>query len=277
MVVSLTPVEAEARSYVIVKIRDVSERGRYESALLSTERMASLGILSAGIAHEINGTVGTALLTAETALAAAQQNEQPEKIVTCLQNIISAMDRCGGIVRNVLRFARNDTGEQVLCDLNEIVWHVNDLLRAQVIRHDATLQCDLCENPFIQANPLEIEMLVANISRNAVESKESGAKVTIQTSHTNHGVRLTVSDNGRGMSESYVRRIFEPFFTTRERVGGTGLGMSIVHRIAQRHQATVTVDSQIAMGTTVRVDFRRIPEAGREACCPASDAPREKT
>jgi PAS domain S-box-containing protein len=277
VVVALTPVEAEPRSYVIVKIRNVSERRRFESALLSTERMASLGILSAGIAHEINGTVGAALLTAETALAAAQQNEQAEKIVACLQNIISAMDRCGGIVRNVLRFARNDTGEQVLCDLNEIVWRVNDLLRSQLICDHATLQCDLCENPLIQANPLEIEMLVANVTRNAIESKESGAQVTIQTAHTNDSVRLTVSDNGRGMSESHVRRIFEPFFTSREGVGGTGLGMSIVHRIAQLHQATIAVDSRLSVGTTVRVDFRRLPDAGREANGPISDAPPEKS
>jgi signal transduction histidine kinase len=151
---------------------------------------------------------------------------------------------------------------QVLCDLNETVWRGNDLLKPYADERGAIIQCGLCEGPLLLANPLDLEMLVANLTRNAIESKETGAKITISTVHTDDGVRLTVSDDGQGMSQTHARRVFEPLFTTREGSVGTGLGKSIVRRITESHHASIDIDSELGVGTSVRVTFPRLnPES----------------
>jgi two-component system sensor kinase FixL len=260
--VSLSPLFSGSHFYVIVAVRDMTERRRLESALWRAERMASLGNLAAGIAHEINGPVGAALLTAESALTSEFMEGPPKRIAACLRNIVSAMERCGKIVQNILKFSRNDPGDKFRCNLNERVWRVKDLLEPYAAERRATIQFTFRETlPSIWANPLEIEMLIGNLTRNAIESKEEGANVEIRTNFTESLVELNVSDDGHGMPEAQVSHIFEPFFTTRQNAGGTGLGLSIVYRIAQLHGASIEVDSVPRAGTTVRVNFPRLNDA----------------
>jgi PAS domain S-box-containing protein len=257
--IGLSPLRSGSESYVIAAIRDITERRRIESALLGAERLVSLGTLTAVIAHEINGPVGAALLNAETALETALHDGPMERVVTCLRHIEFTMDRCGQIVKNILKFSRNDAGDQVPCNLNDIIWRVNSSLRPQADEQQATIQLALHENlPSIVANPLELEILVANLARNAIESKAAGVRIEIRTSRTESGVSLTVCDDGRGMQEAHLKSIFEPFSKAREYARGTGLGMSIVHRIVQLQHASIEIDSKPGVGTSVRVDFPQV-------------------
>ena len=122
----------------------------------------------------------------------------------------------------------------------------------------------------IYASPLEIEILIGNLVRNAIESREMGAAVELRTEVTESLIELCVSDNGAGMPESQMTQIFEPFFTTRQNIGGTGLGLSIVYRIAQHHQASIDVQSSPGAGTSVRVHFPRVELA--KASAPMADS-----
>jgi signal transduction histidine kinase len=96
------------------------------------------------------------------------------------------------------------------------------------------------------------------LARNAIESKAAGVRIEIRTSRTESGVSLTVCDDGRGMQEAHLKSIFEPFSKAREYARGTGLGMSIVHRIVQLQHASIEIDSKPGVGTSVRVDFPQV-------------------
>ena len=269
----------EQLTSIVVAVRDLTEQRRIETSLRRAERMASLGILTAGIAHEINSPVGAALLTAEAALTIALSDGQNGRMAACLENIVSAMERCGKTVQNILKFARNEPGEQIECDLNDRVWHVQEILRPYAAERRATINFtsratinfnSRAKSLPIYASPLEIEILIGNLVRNAIESREMGAAVELRTEVTESLIELCVSDNGAGMPESQMTQIFEPFFTTRQNIGGTGLGLSIVYRIAQHHQASIDVQSSPGAGTSVRVHFPRVELA--KASAPMADS-----
>jgi two-component system CheB/CheR fusion protein len=236
--------------------RDVTELKRAHSALVSAQSLVSLGALTAGIAHEINNPAGAALLAAETALSIASRRDPTDQVVACLQTIVAAMARCGHTVRNILNLSRNDPGEQAACDLNQVVWRVCDILRPYADQRRTTIRPELPAGlPPIFANPLEIEILLINLARNAIESKDEGAHVTIRTADGNGRVHLSVSDDGCGMTAEEIKRIFEPCYTSRQRSGGTGIGMSIVDRILQNHGASIAIESAPGVGTTIRIEI----------------------
>ena len=256
--VSLSPLFSKAQFQVIVAVRDMTEFKQIETAVWRAERMASLGNLAAGIAHEINGPVGAALLTAEVALASTLADKPLDQIVPCLRNIVSSMERCGKIVQNILKFSRNDPSDQTECDLNERIWHVEGLLESYAAAHRAVINVTARANiPRLRADPLEVEMMIGNLVRNAIESREPGAVVRITSTFNEATVDFSVSDNGAGIPENQIAHIFEPFITTRQNSGGTGLGLGIVNRIAQRHRASIDVESLPGTGTTVNVHFPR--------------------
>jgi signal transduction histidine kinase len=166
------------------------------------------------------------------------------------------MARCGVTVRNILNLSRNDPGEQTTCQLNQIVSRVCDVLSPYADQRRTTIRPQFADGlPPIFANPLEIEILLINLARNAIESKDEEAQVTIRTSGGDGRVHLSVSDDGCGMTAEEIKRIFEPCYTTRQDSGGTGIGMSIVERILQNHGASIAIDSTPGDGTTIRIDF----------------------
>jgi two-component system CheB/CheR fusion protein len=235
--------------------RDVTERKRAASALLNAERLVSIGALTAGIAHEINNPVGAALLAAESVLNIAVKRDPTDQVATGLQTIVTALERSRQTVRDILKMSQNDPGEKIECDLNQVVWHACDVLRPYARQHRATVELKLDDSlPSIFANPLEIEMVIVNLGRNAIESRDEGVQVILHTSRGQGQVHLAVSDNGRGMTKDVTSRIFEPFYSTRQQ-GGHGIGMSIVSRIVQNHGASITVDSTPGVGTTMRIEI----------------------
>lgn len=254
--ISLSPVHSDGELFVIATIRDISDRKQMESVLRRSERLASLGTLMAGIAHEINNPVGAALLTAETALALVGEPDSSNDTEACLRNIIASMDRCGRIVESILKFSRGSHAEKVACDLNQIIRQACEHSSVHVQHSQAKLSLDLSDAlPPIYGVALELEVMLMNLIRNGIDSGNHGVHVQIQTSSGDGGVHIAVSDNGRGMSDQELRHVFDPFYTTRPHAGGTGLGMSIVYGIIQEHQGTIDVDSKPGVGTTVRIEL----------------------
>jgi two-component system NtrC family sensor kinase len=229
--------------------------------LQQSERMASVGVLAAGIAHEINNPVGTILLAAQNAL---EQSEECKTLAesqallrrTCDAIVVNAT-RCTQIVRGVMQFSRHQATEKWANDINDIVLSAVRLLsdttegasRAPILELGVGL-------PELPLNPIEIEQVIVNLVKNAWEAAPNGVTVIVRTERSHDdGVVLSVEDNGPGISPEQQRQIFDPFFTTRLQAGGTGLGLSLVHGIIKSHRGRIDVDSAPGHGTRIYVVF----------------------
>jgi signal transduction histidine kinase len=252
------PVHDESRqiTHRIAVIRDETERAAIEELIHRNERLACIGLLAAGIAHEINNPTGAALLAAETALAIKDLPGAGDRLTACLQNIVTSMDRCGRIVRTLLRYTRHEPTEKQACNVNDVVEQAMDLARPYGSAHGANLQLQLDSTiPLVSMNPLEIELVLVNLIRNAIEAGGGNVEVCVATSQAEWGVRVAVRDSGCGMNDEQLAHVFDPLYTTRRHVGGSGLGMTIAHDIVREHQGHLEVRSREGIGTTVIIDL----------------------
>lgn len=228
--------------------------------LRRSERLVCLGTLAAGIAHEIKNPLNSLLLLADYGL-----NESVAESSDTFAQIKTEAMRMGKVVTNLLSFARSHTLEKEMADMNDIVRHVRDLLGSQMQLDRTSLQLDLAPDlPMLRLNRTEMEQVLINLVRNAVEASDRPVSLTMRTWCQDGSVALTVSDDGPGISEEIQARIFEPLFSTKNATGGTGLGLSLCRTIVTDHGGTISVSSRMGAGSTFTI---RIP------CRPASLAP----
>jgi len=162
----------------------------------------------------------------------------------------------GRIVRTLLRYSRQEPSEKQACSINDVVDQALDLARPYGTSHGADLRLELAPAiPLVPMNPLEIELVLVNLIRNAIEAGGGNVVVSVGTMQTAGGVRVAVSDSGCGMTEEQVAHVFDPLFTTRRHLGGSGLGMSIALGIVKGHEGRMEVASQEGKGTTVTIDL----------------------
>ncbi len=240
----------------IAVFRDATAERNLEEALRRNERLACIGLLGAGIAHEINNPAGSALVAAETALSLKDTPGAGEQLGACLRNVITSMDRCGRIVRTLLRYSRQEPTERQACSLNNVVEQAVELARPYAESRGAELRVELDPGvPLAPMNPLEIELVLVNLIRNAVEAGRGRATVSIHTARSEAHVQAIVADNGCGMSDEQLAHVFDPLYTTRRQAGGSGLGMSIARGIVQAHAGRIEVQSRPGAGATVIVEL----------------------
>jgi len=233
-----------------------AERERSVAKLRESERLASLGTLATGIAHEINNPLGAILVSAEYALTESGDGESGQAVTKALYTIVDQAERGGRIVKSVLQFARKEPTDRWENDLNQIIRTACEVLRSSTEKVGALITLDLDESlPPIRINPYEVQQVIINLLQNALDSGDARMRIRVSSERASEGVRLTVIDNGPGLSESERRRIFDPFYTTRQREGGTGLGLSIAHGIVMQHGGGIEVESELGAGTRVRVDL----------------------
>lgn len=221
--------------------------------LRRSERLASIGTLAAGIAHEINNPLNAILLAAQYAL------ECPEEVDVhhTLQNIVEQSTRGGRIVKSVLKFSREERTPKTPSPLNDAVRNAADLA-GTYIGAPLNLGLDLAEGlPLVSLNRTEIEQIIVNLAKNAVEAAGTSVQIMVRTRREARGVLLQVEDNGPGIPEHIVPHIFDPFFSTRQTSGGTGLGLSLCHSIVTDHGGTIHVESRQGRGTCFTI---RLPE-----------------
>ncbi len=240
-------------------VREIDERKRATDALLqseaqlrASERLASIGTLASGIAHEINNPVGAILAAAQLAQMLRSDAEAGRQVDAALVDIVAEAKRCGDIVRGVMQFAREERTDKWACALRDLVFRSVRLTSAFAEQHGTKLVPDVPdESPWAQANPTQLEQAIVNLVRNAIESGASSVRVMLRTQPSARTATIEVQDDGAGISPSDRLRILEPFYTTRRDTGGTGLGLSVVHGIAHEHGGTLAIESNGAGGSTL--------------------------
>ncbi len=234
---------------VIIIEQDVTVEKRLEANLIQSEKLAAVGQLAAGVAHEINNP-----LSAVIANAQLLRRDLPNNATDALESvqlIETAGLRASQVVRNLLGFARKEQYEFQLQDLNETILNALTLVKHELVTHQTEVVLELAENlPEVNASRDHIQSVWINIILNALDSIQRGSgKITITSEHQKKEFRVTISDNGVGIPADKVSKIFEPFFTTKAPGRGTGLGLSVCHRIIKQHGGYILVDSLINVGT----------------------------
>jgi len=235
----------------ILKMRRELEES--QNQLLQAEKIASLGRLSAGVAHEINNPLAGILIYAEL----LQREMGPEAGgKDYLEEIINQTMRCQQIVQRLLEFSRQSLGQRTHFNLNLIINRCVELLSHQALFHDIQVNRDLDpELPQIAGDPGQLQQVITNLLINATDATRGQGTITITTrpNPEGDGVVLTFSDTGCGIPSDMRDKIFEPFFTTKAVGKGTGLGLSIVYGVIQRHGGTIEVDSEPGAGSTFTI------------------------
>lgn len=265
LLVSATPLRNEqGRLLGAVCIhQDITSRVNAERAAqcevrrnVQLERLASIGTLAAGIAHEINNPLGTILLSAELSLASLSMESDEQR--RALESIVVDAKRCGRIVHNLLRFASRSATDRSPGDLNSIVRGVHQRVMEQAAQRGVTFNVELTERlPPVIVDAAAMEQAITNIIRNAIEaSAESDtARVEIQTEPFGAEIRLTVRDYGPGIKADDLPRLFDPFYTTRRNMGSVGLGLSVAHGIVRDHEGQLRIESTPNQGATIFLDL----------------------
>jgi signal transduction histidine kinase len=263
-------------------VREIDERKRATDALLqseaqlrASERLASIGTLASGIAHEINNPVGAILAAAQLAQMLRSDAEAGRQVDAALVDIVAEAKRCGDIVRGVLQFAREERTDKWACALRDLVFRSIRLTSSFAEQHGTRLVPDVPdESPWAQANPTQLEQAIVNLVRNAIESGATSVRLTLRTQPTARTATIEVQDDGAGISPSDRLRILEPFYTTRRATGGTGLGLSVVHGIAHEHGGSLAIESNRSGGSTLTLTIPCIdapPPRAAEAMEKADD------
>ncbi|QSQ16433.1 ATP-binding protein [Myxococcus landrumensis] len=248
-------------AFLVGIIRDVTDRKRLESQLLLAERMASVGTLAAGVAHEINNPlayVSSNLAYVRDLLALpALSSEQLPELREVVAEALDGAARVCAIVRDLRTFARGDEERHGPVDVTRAVEGALRLVRNE-LTHRARVVCTMEPVPPVHGNEVRLGQVVLNLLVNALQAlpprpaEENRVRVSLRTGRAGQ-VELEVTDNGTGMTPEVQRRIFDPFFTTRPVGEGTGLGLSICHTLVQAMGGRIEVSSALDWGTTFRV------------------------
>ncbi|MBL0277174.1 MAG: HAMP domain-containing protein [Anaeromyxobacter sp.] len=259
--------------------RTVAERTaeltRAHAALVQSEKLSSLGQLSASIAHEINNPLA-GILTYAKLLAREAETDVPDEarrrsMVKRLSMVQREAERCSAIVRNLLDFARARPLQLKDVELDKVVRESLQLIGHQLALQGHTVETRLARLPPVHADFGELRQAFVNLALNAMEAMGKGGHLTVLTRALEDGrsVEIAITDDGPGIPPEIRSKIFDPFFTTKEM--GTGLGLSVVYGIVQRHGGTVTVESEPGRGTTFTLRLPVSPAAAPPP--PAGETP----
>ncbi len=253
--VPLEPRFPEAR--VLLVIEDLSEVHSLESQLLRAEKLATVGVLAAGIAHEIGTPLGVVRGRAENVLRKLG-GEHPQ--APGVQIIVEQIDRVTRIIRQLLDFSRVKPAAVRPVVLPRLADAVAELLRYEGERRKLRLSLELPQNlPPLLADPDQLQQVLVNLIMNAYDACAAGGTVSIRASEQGPSpaalrqIRLEVRDDGCGVKEQELNQIFDPFFTTKKRGQGTGLGLTIAAQIVRDHGGQIEVESAPGQGTCVRL------------------------
>ena len=234
-------------------MKDITEEQRLQEQLIQSEKLAGIGILASGVAHEINNPLSGIIGMAEIAL----EEEDPTKNESYLKDILDCAQRISEIVKGLRSYSRAaKKGEQGLVDLNEVLEETLKMVRLVAQKTPVEVIKKFQPVEKIQANIGEIQQVFTNLITNAFQAMDGkGGKLVLSTRSIGDSVEVKVSDDGMGIPQKYLNQIFDPFFTTKKPGEGTGLGLNIVYRIVTKHEGTIDVESKEQIGTTFKIKF----------------------
>jgi len=263
-----------------------------QTRILQQEKMASIGQLAAGVAHEINnpmgfissnlGTLGkyaaklagfirelteiTGQLEGQEQLAAVKEHRRQLKIDYILEDIeplinesLEGADRVKTIVQNLKTFSRIDEADCKPADINDCIESTLSIVWNE-LKYNAVVRKDYGELPLTMCHPQQLNQVFMNLLVNAGQAIENHGEIVIKTWSSEGSIYVSISDTGNGIPQDRLTKIFEPFYTTKEVGKGTGLGLSITYEIVKKHNGDITVESQVGKGTTFTIKIPVVEE-----------------
>ena len=223
-----------------------------QEQLVQSEKLASLGQLAAGVAHELNNPLSTILLFSDILLRECSPNDQ---IYSDLKTIVRETNRCKTIVGSLLDFARQHKVEAQELDINQFIQTIINIERKHKKYDGILVETNLAADlPKIQADPAQLQAVFINLMENAAEAMPDGGLIKIETSHEPVGrITIILEDTGEGIPPENLPKLFTPFFTTKPVGKGTGLGLAIVYGVVKMHRGQIDIRSEVGKGTIVTI------------------------
>jgi len=244
----------------IILVDDITERVSLEAQLAQADKLSSIGLLAAGVAHEINTPLA---VISSYAQMLSKQMRGDARLSPVLEKITQQSFRAAEIANGLLNFSRTSTTEFRATNLNQVIRDTLSLLEHQFKTAQIHVDLELAEElPTIHGNPGKLQQVFLNLLLNAKEAMPSGGnlRVATQIALPSGHVEALVADSGSGIAPEHMKRIYDPFFTTKTmpKPGdrrGTGLGLSVSYGIIQEHAGKIQVESAVGAGTTFHLEF----------------------
>ena len=229
---------------------DITERKRLQAQLRRTERVAELGTVASGMAHEIGTPMNVILGRAEYLM----ERTKEEPVRKGLQTIVSQVERITRVMNQLLAFARRRPVEHRALDLRQTIEDNLEIFQERLSQSNISVEtsfADAC--PLVHADSDQMSQVLINLVMNAIHAMPGGGVLKLSLAPDRGMVRLTVADTGHGMPRDVIAKVFDPFFTTKEFGKGTGLGLTVVKGIIEEHSGTIEVESEPERGTTFTI------------------------
>ena len=239
-----------------------------QSQLMQSDKLATIGLMSAGIAHELNNPLSAvklafSLLDSQMTTLKKKLQGSPlvsdsddGKLFKDIQDYIRQGRQCSEsmaeIVTNIRMFSRSDKGNSNPENVNQIIDSVIGVVW-NAVKNKVKIEKKYSDLPLTRCNAQQLGQVFLNLLVNASQAMDRNGVITVRTSHDGKNIRVEISDTGHGIPKDVMERIFEPFFTTKGAEEGTGLGLSITHDIVKKHNGEITVDSTVGKGTTFTI------------------------
>jgi PAS domain S-box-containing protein len=260
-------IEAISREVALIVERKQTEKDkeRLQEQLRHADRLATIGQLSAGIAHELNEPIGAILGFAQLV---KKYPGLSELAIQDIEKITKASLHAREVVKKLMLFARQMPPQKIRVNLNQVIEEGLYFLESRCAKEGIKVARSFSPNlPEIIADSAQMTQVLVNIVVNAIQAMPGGGKLTIRTNASDRFVSLTVEDTGVGMSEKAVKQIFLPFFTTKDVGQGTGLGLPVVHGIITSHGGSINVDSKVGQGTKFEIHLPIAEPPGEKERC----------
>jgi two-component system, NtrC family, sensor kinase len=223
------------------------ELKRAQEKLIQSSKMAAVGQLAGGVAHEINNPMGVILGFAQIV---AKNMKEGDPLYMPLKSIEREVIRCKKLVGDLLTFSRTEKTQMEATYINGVIEEILSLIEARTkVKNVEIIRKYGIDLPRITMNKNQIQQVIMNLCNNAIDAMAEAGKLTITTKQTGTQIEIDVADTGKGMPEEVKKHIFEPFYTTKEVGKGTGLGLSLCYEIIQRHKGTIEAESENGKGT----------------------------
>jgi PAS domain S-box-containing protein len=258
--IGLTPIQTARGMRVLASIVDITQRKQMEERLNQTERLAELGTLASGMAHEIGTPMNVILGRAENLMRRTDE----EATKKTLGIIISQVERITRIMNQLLTFARRRPIERRPMDLKQTIDDALEVIQERTKTHHVKIETSFADSlPAIYADSDQISQVLLNLFINAIHAMPDGGVLQVNVAQKDGAIRMVIADTGSGISEKDLSQIFTPFFTTKEVGKGTGLGLTVVHGIIQEHGGSISVQSKPGQGTAFTIDLPLAGESGK--------------
>jgi two-component system, NtrC family, sensor kinase len=259
--VSITPLVSKSGERIgrLLLFDDVTQRERMAEQMTQTEKLTSLGLLAAGVAHEVNTPL--AVISNYIQMLAKQLPENDPK-QALIEKIVKQTFRASEIVNNLLNFSRTGAGELADIDVNRVVEETLSLVAHPMKTSQIKIVKEFGEQlPAVRGSANKLQQVFLNLFLNARDAMPSGGMLEVRTMAHNGSVEVEIADTGAGIPRELIHRIFDPFFTTKASGRGTGLGLSVTYGIIKEHAGKIDVRSTPGKGTSFHVEFPAVRKA----------------